>query len=83
MDIEMIPCISCGADMPKLRLEQYGYKNCVNCSTVKAYRAVTTINGSGDNTWNDIQIMTPEQMEKYNNDSKKKSKLDSYKNLDA
>tara|TARA_B110000503_G_C7043566_1_gene369261 strand:+ start:560 stop:793 length:234 start_codon:yes stop_codon:yes gene_type:complete len=65
MDIEMIPCISCGEDMPKLRLEQYGYKNCVNCSTVKAYRAVTTINGSGDNTWNDIQIMTSEQYSKH------------------
>jgi len=65
MDIEMIPYISCGADMPKLRLEQYGYKNCVNCSTVKAYRAVTTINGSGDNTWNDIQIMTSEQYSKH------------------
>tara|TARA_R110001606_G_scaffold12042_1_gene51959 strand:+ start:301 stop:540 length:240 start_codon:yes stop_codon:yes gene_type:complete len=65
MDIEMIPCISCGADMPKLRLEQYGYKNCVNCSTVKAYRAVTTTNGSGDNTWNDIQIMTSEQYSKH------------------
>jgi len=65
MDIEMIPCIICKEDMPKLRLEQYGYKNCVNCSTVKAYRAVTTINGSGDNTWNDIQIMTSEQYSKH------------------
>ena len=40
-------------------------KNCVNCSTVKAYRAVTTTNGSGDNTWNDIQIMTSEQYSKH------------------
>jgi hypothetical protein len=61
MDIEMIPCVSCGQDMPKLRLTQYGYKDCVNCSTVEAYRAVTTVNGSGDDTWNDIQIMTSEQ----------------------
>jgi hypothetical protein len=65
MDIEMIPCIICKEDMPKLRLEQYGYKNCVNCSTVEAYRAVTITNGSGDNTWNDIQIMTSEQYSKH------------------
>jgi len=65
MNIEMIPCIDCGKNMPKLRLEQYGYKNCVNCSTVKAYRAVPTTNGSGDNTWNDIQIMTSEQYSKH------------------
>lgn len=61
----MIPCISCGQDMPKLRLEQYGYKNCVDCSTVEAYRAITTINGSKDDTWNDIQIMTSEQYDKH------------------
>jgi len=57
----MIPCVSCGQDMPKLRLTQYSYKDCVNCSTVEAYRAVTTVSGSGDDTWNDIQIMTSEQ----------------------
>lgn len=61
----MIPCACCGEDMPKLRLTQYGYKDCVNCSTVEAYRAVTITNGSGDNTWNDIQIMTSEQYSKH------------------
>ena len=61
----MIPCACCGKDMPKLRLTQYGYKDCVNCSTVEAYRAVTITNGSGDNTWNDIQIMTSEQYSKH------------------
>ena len=65
MNIEIIPCVSCGQDMPKLRLTQYGYKDCVNCSTVEAYRAVTTVNGSGDDTWNDIQIMTSEQYQKH------------------
>ncbi len=65
MNIEKIPCDCCGEDMPKLRLTQYGYKDCVNCSTVEAYRAVTTTNGRGDNTWNDIQIMTSEQYSKH------------------
>lgn len=65
MNIEMIPCIKCKQDMPKLRFEKYGYKSCVNCSTTGAYRAVTTINGEGDHTWNDIQLMTPEQYTQY------------------
>ena len=61
----MIPCIKCKQDMPKLRLEKYGYRSCVNCSTTGAYRAITTVNGEGDHTWNDIQLMTPEQYDSY------------------
>jgi hypothetical protein len=83
MDIKMIKCIACNEPMPELRLTKYGYKKCVNCSTVGAYQAVNTVNGSGDHTWNDIQIMTPEQMEIYDENLKKKPKLDSYKNSDA
>ena len=83
MDIKMIKCTVCGGPMPELRLTKYGYKKCVNCSTVGAYKAVNTTNGSGDHTWNDIQIMTPEQMKNYNKNNTKKSKLDSYKNIDA
>jgi hypothetical protein len=65
MRLEMIPCIKCKQDMPKLRLEKYGYRSCVNCSTTGAYRAVTTTHGEGDHTWNDIQLMTPEQYNSY------------------
>jgi len=78
----MISCIACGAPMPELRLTKFGYKVCVNCSTVGAYKAVSTINGEGDHTWNDIQIMTPDQVEVFEK-SQKPIKLDSYKNLDA
>ncbi len=60
-DLKMIPCTACGAPMPELRLTKYGYNVCVNCSTTGAYKAVTTTGGSGDHTWNDIAIMTPEQ----------------------
>ena len=63
--MEMIPCIKCKEDMPKLRLEKYGYRVCVNCSTTGAYRAVSTTGGEGDHTWNDIQIMTPEDYDRY------------------
>ena len=72
MQLEMIPCIVCKNDMPKLRLEKYGYKNCVNCSTTGTYKALVTISGEGDHTWNDIQILTDEQYSQY---SKVENKL--------
>lgn len=72
MQLEMIPCIVCKNDMPKLRLEKYGYKNCVNCSTTGTYKALVTISGEGDHTWNDIQILTNEQYSQY---SKVENKL--------
>jgi len=83
MKLKMIPCIACKKPMPELRLTKFGYKNCVDCSTIGAYKAVSTQHGEGDHTWNDIQIMTPEQMESYNKNINKKPKLDSYSNLDA
>ena len=81
-NIKMIKCIKCGENMPELRLTKFGYKVCVNCSTTGAYKAVSTINGTGDHTWNDIQIMTADQAKKLS--SQKKPKLfDSYKDIDA
>ncbi len=56
-NLKMIPCIKCGADMPELRKTQYGYKFCVNCSTVETVVGKTMTYGSGDHTWNDIIIM--------------------------
>jgi hypothetical protein len=77
MKLEMIPCIVCKNDMPKLRLEKYGYKNCVNCSTTETYKAVITTSGEGDHTWNDIQILTDKQYKEYNQGGDKKTnKLD-------
>ena len=61
MELTMIPCRRCGEDMPELRLTQYGYHFCVNCSTEKPVVARTMTYGTGDHTWNDIQIMTQEQ----------------------
>ncbi len=76
----MIKCIKCGADMPELRLTKFGYKVCVNCSTTSAYKAVSTVNGTGDHTWNDIQIVTAEQAELLNSQKKPKL-LDSYSSI--
>ena len=81
-NIKMIKCVKCGDKMPELRLTKFGYRVCVNCSTTGAYKAVSTVNGTGDHTWNDIQIMTADQSKQLN--SQKKSKLlDSYKDIDA
>ena len=78
--MKMISCTACGAPMPELRLTKFGYKVCVNCSTTSAYKAVSTVNGTGDHTWNDIQIVTAEQAELLS--SQKKSKLlDSYSSV--
>ncbi len=78
--MKMIKCIKCGADMPELRLTKFGYKVCVNCSTTSAYKAVSTVNGTGDHTWNDIQIVTAEQAEQLDN-RKKPKLLDSYSSI--
>ena len=71
----MISCMSCKEPMPELRLSKYAYKVCINCSTTGAYRAVSTINGTGDHTWNDIQIMTPEQYDSYEKNEEKANKI--------
>ena len=54
--LEMIPCPKCGEDFPKKRKE-LGYHVCVNCSTTKPVVGITTVEGTGDHTWNDIIIM--------------------------
>lgn len=59
--LKMIPCPKCGKDFPELRLTTYGYNFCVGCSNVKSKVAVTTVEGSGDHTYNDIIIMDADQ----------------------
>lgn len=43
--------------MPKLRKDTYGYSYCVNCSTEQPKMARMTTHGTGDHTWNDIEIV--------------------------
>ena len=61
--MKMISCIKCGADMPELRLTQYGYKVCVNCSNVSTKRGIPVTKGSGDHTWTETIIMEEDQYE--------------------
>ena len=56
MKLKMIPCPKCNQDFPEKRKE-LGYHVCVNCSTVKPLVGITTLEGSGDHTYNDIIIM--------------------------
>lgn len=56
----MIPCPKCGKDFPEKRKE-LGYFVCVDCSTTKPKVAITTVEGSGDHTYNDIIIMDQDQ----------------------
>tara|TARA_R110000803_G_scaffold89920_1_gene157190 strand:+ start:1469 stop:1714 length:246 start_codon:yes stop_codon:yes gene_type:complete len=80
MDLKMIPCIICKNPMPELRLIKFNYNRCVDCSNVGAYEAISTSNGSGDNTWNDIQILTPEQSKLVKKEQNRSSNFDSYNN---
>jgi len=75
MKLKQIACIVCKNPMPELRLTKYGYKSCVECSTVGAYQAVSTINGEGDHTWNDIQIMSKEQYDLYQDEVNTKPRI--------
>lgn len=58
--LEMIPCPKCQQDFP-LKRKELGYHVCVNCSTSKPVVAITTVEGLGDHTWNDIIIMDQEK----------------------
>ena len=52
----MIPCPKCGNDFP-LKRKELGYHVCVNCSTAKPVVGITTVEGTGDHTYNDLIIM--------------------------
>ena len=54
--LKMIACPRCGDDFPEKR-KMLGYHVCVNCSTTKPVVGITTVEGSGDHTYNDIIIM--------------------------
>lgn len=61
--MEKIKCKSCNCDMPKARLDLFGYKNCVKCSEVKPYGCVHITNHK---TGNEIQILPADLADKAN-----------------
>lgn len=54
--LKMIPCPRCERPFPEKRKE-LGYHVCVNCSTTDKVVGITTVEGTGDHTWNDLIIM--------------------------
>tara|TARA_A100001201_G_scaffold126673_2_gene111228 strand:+ start:1986 stop:2372 length:387 start_codon:yes stop_codon:yes gene_type:complete len=56
MKLKMIPCPKCENPFPEKRKE-LGYHVCVNCSTTDKVVGITTVEGTGDHTWNDLIIM--------------------------
>lgn len=57
MNLEMIPCTRCGNDMPKLRLDKFGYDFCVNCSDVKPKVGRIRVVGEGDYTATELDVL--------------------------
>lgn len=57
MQLEMTKCPACNEDKLPVKRKELGYHVCVNCSTTKPLVGITTVEGSGDHTYNDIIIM--------------------------
>jgi len=57
MEFEKIKCSRCTGDMPKLRLDNYGYNFCVNCSDVKPKVGRIRVIGEGDYTVTEMDIL--------------------------
>ena len=71
----MMECPQCGSPMPVKRRE-LGYHVCVNCSTESPKRGIPVMRGSGDHTWVDLEVMTQEQFERYEEmENKTKSEI--------
>jgi len=67
-------CVKCNFPINPLRIKALpNTKVCVDCSSTGCYRAVTTTNGTGDHTWNDLEIMTPEQYNDYQKSNREES----------
>ena len=59
--LEMMDCNKCGDKMPVLRFAKYGYRSCVNCSSVQRLGGVPITNHK---TGNEIQIMPMEDAQR-------------------
>ena len=78
--IEIMNCIKCNKKIPPKRLEIIpGTKTCVNCSTESAKRGIPVMRGTGDHTWVDLEVMTQEQYNQYEELTTKPSKRTKHK----
>ena len=82
MELKMMACPQCRNPMPVKRRE-LGYHVCVNCSTVSAKRGIPVMRGTGDHTWVDLEVMTQEQFERFEEmENKTKSEITPLRNED-
>ena len=57
MSLEQIKCTRCKNDMPKLRLDNYGYNFCISCSDVKPKVGRIRVIGEGDYTVTELDVL--------------------------
>ena len=57
MSLEQIKCTRCKNDMPKLRLDTYGYDFCISCSDVKPKVGRIRVVGEGDYTATELDVV--------------------------
>ena len=55
--VQMLKCPACSEMTLHPKRKEMGYHVCVNCSTAKPLVGITTVEGTGDHTYNDIIIM--------------------------
>jgi uncharacterized Zn finger protein len=55
--MQMLKCPACGEMTLHPKRKEMGYHVCINCSTAKPVVGITTVEGTGDHTYNDIIIM--------------------------
>jgi len=55
--IEQIKCTRCKNDMPKARLNLYGYDFCITCSDVKPKVGRIRVVGEGDYTATELDVL--------------------------
>jgi len=55
--MEQIKCTRCKNNMPKLRLDTYGYDFCVSCSDVKPKVGRIRVVGEGDYTATELDVL--------------------------
>ena len=56
-NVKMLQCPACGQYTLHPQRKALGFHVCVNCSSTDRVVGITTVEGTGDHTWNDIIIM--------------------------
>tara|TARA_A100001201_G_scaffold132765_1_gene119559 strand:- start:554 stop:949 length:396 start_codon:yes stop_codon:yes gene_type:complete len=56
-NIQMLQCPACGQYTLHPKRKALGFHVCVNCSSTDKVVGITTVEGTGDHTWNDLIIM--------------------------